>query len=191
MLETLINSVSEECKDSVLVSLRSREKAIASACSFLQSQDDLQFWSITITPEYGIKSRGKTKMFKDCRVAEQYHYFNHRIMKYTEYSDFLYDSIIVIEHSKSGNIHFHLITPKTQHIQNVKSDIIRLFDLNTRRMEHLNINVKPVDDLFKSIAYIFKSPIDWVANKDCPTIDLLMKVLLLSSMKYQTIMYIF
>lgn len=169
-LESSIYSDSEADCD-ILVTVCARELALFRALGFLQSQDSLFFWSINISPDYMIKSRGKPKRFKDCRVAEQHQYFNHRILKYAQHCQFLDNTLIVVEHSLSGNVHFHLVTPKTQYIQNVKSDIIQLFDINTRKYEHLNIKMRPVDDIFKTIAYIFKAPISWVSKKDCQEID--------------------
>ena len=99
-------------------------------------------------------------------------------MEYAKISEFLINSLIVIEHNLSGNLHFHLITPKGEYEQNVKSDIIEMFDLNTRKHGEIQIKSSKVNDIYRAIAYIFKQPLDWVSNSDEIDIDIFNKNLM-------------
>lgn len=164
------NSDNEENSLPVLVKLCSREKALLQAMPFVQD-GSYYFWTINISPDTPVKCRDKTKAFKDCKVKEQYYYFNRRIMQFAEHCPYLCNSIIIVEHHQSGNIHFHGITRKGEFIQDMKADLIRLFGINTKKYENLNIKIREVDNVFKTIAYLFKQPLDYVSEKNEDTID--------------------
>lgn len=157
-----IDNVSENEEQSVKISLatlRSRNETndlLNSDMLIIKPNDNWLFYSITIPPSAVIKIRGKKVPYAEAPVAQQYYYFNNRIMHYK--FEYVKNAYIIIEHNKNGVLHFHIcINIGTEYQHNIDIELSHLFHIS-KTHKALNLSVEPVRDFYRIISYFFKLP---------------------------------
>lgn len=163
--EILINSEFIEHKEFLLVPLCSTRAYTGDY--FLQllklTEGNHIFWSITIPPDYLINVRGKKKPYKSATPQQQHHALSHLLQNYDfENVDFL---ICNFEQSKTGCLHLHFIS-KSETLQEVKAHIMQCLKFDVRKFDDkLNINYRIIDDIYLTISYFIKEPLDYVIQQ--------------------------
>lgn len=155
-----------------LVKLCSREEGHDRACEFAIIQtddrligDNLYFYSITISPDTPISIRGKTKKFSESSVSQQHYYFNNRIQHYK--FEYVNDCLIIVEHCKTGAIHFHAIVRHTGeiHLHDIEIELKDVFHIKGKN-QTINFVKKPCFNIFKTIGYFFKTNVTYAPTRD-------------------------
>lgn len=171
-IQRLINSPTEEEHSILLVKECSRDWAMSNVLKItdpLGSAEGL-FWTITIPPTVLIPDRGKKKEYSKCSVGVQAHFIKHCIINGCWYH--FRNSFFVIEHFSSGVCHLHILSSAKGFIQDLKAELMYNFKLDYKKFDDkLNLRHRPIDDIFKAVAYFFKESLTWVSPKDKVCID--------------------